>query len=365
VRILLYSRAFPPALGGIERFADSLAGWLGERGHDVWVATDTPTEAPEPERTFRVARRQPSAWLRRLARAADVVHVNGLALRGTALGVGARRPTVVTHQGHQAVCPTGLCMPTSGVCTAGPTTGPCGTCPERGLVGRVDVMAHRTACRRIASNVAVSQYLNSRLGLPDARTIYSPVTRSAFDAATTAPGEDGLITFAGRLVEEKGVDVLLRALEYLPEARLQVVGDGPMGPRYRDLTRKLGLSLRVTFLGAQPFDGVADAYARAAVVCVPTRCEEAFGFAAAEAMTMGRPLVVAPSGALIELCADHRGFVASSRDPESLAHALRHALGDRDERLARARRAHAFAVRNFEVNTVGRSYEAVYREIVQ
>jgi hypothetical protein len=59
----LDSRAFPSALGGIERFADSLAGWLGERGRDVWVATDTRGQEPEPERSFRVARRQPSAWL--------------------------------------------------------------------------------------------------------------------------------------------------------------------------------------------------------------------------------------------------------------------------------------------------------------
>jgi glycosyltransferase involved in cell wall biosynthesis len=227
------------------------------------------------------------------------------------------------------------------------------------------VVAHRTACRRVTSNVTVSEYLSSRLGLPNPRMIYNPIAQSAFDAATTAPGEDGLITFAGRLVAEKGVDVLLRALEYLPEARLQIVGDGPMALRYRDLTRKLGLSLRVSFLGAQSFNGVADAYARAAVVCVPTLCEEAFGFAAAEAMTMGRPLVVTPSGALVELSADGRGFVATSRDPESLADALRHALGDLDERLVRARRAHAFAAERFDVNTVGRSYEAVYREVAQ
>jgi glycosyltransferase involved in cell wall biosynthesis len=120
----------------------------------------------------------------------------------------------------------------------------------------------------------------------------------------------------------------------------------------------------VTFLGAQPFVGVADAYRRADVVCVPARCEEAFGFAVAEAMTMGRPIVVTPSGAVTELCADGRGFVATSRDSETLADALRHALGDPDGRLARARRAHAFAAELFDVSAVGQSYEAAYRETV-
>jgi glycosyltransferase involved in cell wall biosynthesis len=82
-------------------------------------------------------------------------------------------------------------------------------------------------------------------------------------------------------------------------------------------------------------------------------------------MSMGRPVVVTPSGALVELCADGRGFVATSRDPSSLADALRHALGDRDERLARARRAHAFAAKEFDVNTVGQAYEDAYREVAR
>ena len=137
------------------------------------------------------------------------------------------------------------------------------------------------------------------------------------------------MAFAGRLVAEKGLDVLLRATRARCRTReLLVVGDGPMMPAYRDLVEELSLSLRVSFLGSQPFDGVAEAYARASVVCVPTVCEEAFGFAAAEAMAMRRPLVVTPSGALAELCADGRGFVADDRSPQALAVTLRKALAD-------------------------------------
>jgi glycosyltransferase involved in cell wall biosynthesis len=224
------------------------------------------------------------------------------------------------------------------------------------------VVAHRTACRRADANVAVSEYLRSRLGLPEGRVIYNPIASAAFDAATAASGEDGLITFAGRLVAEKGFDVLLRALEFLPEARLQVVGDGPMATAFRDLTRKLGLSLRVSFLGAQPFEGVADAYARASAVCVPSTWDEPFGYAAAEAMAMGRPLVVMPSGALPELCADDRGFIAMSKDPTSLAAVLQQALHDRDEAIARAHRGRTFAADKLAADPVGHAYENLYRE---
>jgi glycosyltransferase involved in cell wall biosynthesis len=363
VRVLLYSRAFPPAVGGIERFAESLAFWLGERGHAVWVVTDTISGSLEPDRPFRVARRVAIGRARSLARAADVVHVNGLSLRGMGLGMSSRRPVVVTHEGHQAVCPTGLCISSTGNCPAGPDVGPCGGCPDRGLKGTADVRAHRAACQAADLNVAASEYLRRRLGLAGSRTIYNPVAKQAFDASTDAPGEDGLIAFAGRLVSEKGLNILLRALVSVPDARLEILGDGPMGQAYRNLADELGISLRVSFLGSKGFGGVAEAYARASVVCVPSAGDEPFGFAAAEAMAMRRPLVVTPSGALVEMCAERRGFLAAGRDPAALATALQDALAGPHERLDRAARGRAFAVERFSADRVGIAYESAYEEL--
>jgi glycosyltransferase involved in cell wall biosynthesis len=255
-------------MGGIERFAESLAGWLLERGNEVIVVTST--SGPPGDRGYPVLRRPSQHRLREIARRADVVHVNGLSLRGVGVGLAARRPTLVTHAAYQAVCPTGLSLPTSGTCTAGPARGPCRVCPERGVKGEVDVRIHATVCGRVTANVAISHYIMSRLGLVRSRMIYNPVSKAAFDAVTSGPGEDGLIVFAGRLVREKGVENLLRALPRVPDARLDVVGDGPMLHEYRDLTAQLGLSSRVSFLGSQPFGGLADAYSRAAAVCIPS-----------------------------------------------------------------------------------------------
>jgi glycogen(starch) synthase len=212
-------------------------------------------------------------------------------------------------------------------------------------------------------NVAASDYLRRRLGVQGSRTIYNPVAQAAFDAASDLPGKDGLISFAGRLVSEKGLDTLLRALVLVPDARLEIVGDGPMGPAYRDLADELGISLRVSFLGSMGFDGVAAAYARASVVCVPSAWDEPFGFVAAEAMAMRRPLVVTPSGALVELCTEGRGFVAARRDPAALATSLQEALADDQQRLDRARRASTFAIERFSADRVGSAYESVYEEV--
>jgi glycogen(starch) synthase len=186
----------------------------------------------------------------------------------------------------------------------------------------------------------------------------------AFAAADRGRGEDRLIAFAGRLVTEKGVDLLLRAMTLVPDARLEIVGDGPMRTRYQDLVEELGLSLRVSFLGSQSFEGVADAYRRAAVVCIPSLWDEPFGFVAAEAMAMQRPLVVTPSGALLELCAEERGFVAEHRTATALASALSEALADGNERARRAARARGFAERELSAGRAGSAYESVYEEVV-
>ena len=56
LNILLFLRSFPPAIGGIERFAESLAERLVDKGHNVRVVTRTHTEGFEPDRPYQVVR---------------------------------------------------------------------------------------------------------------------------------------------------------------------------------------------------------------------------------------------------------------------------------------------------------------------
>ena len=228
MKIFLYSRAFPPGVGGVERFAETLAGSLSDRGHAVCVGTRSESEEPEPDRNYRVVRGASPDRVARLARSADVVHANGLSLRGVAIGLAARRPTVVTHaKGTSQICPTGLCLPRFGRCDAA-GGGLCAGCPEAGIKGIMDVRSHRRAARGVRANVAVSHYLRRRIALPRSTAVHSPVRSDAFDAAVDAAGVGGSICFAGRLVEEKGVALLLHALVRVPDASLEIVGDGPI-----------------------------------------------------------------------------------------------------------------------------------------
>jgi glycosyltransferase involved in cell wall biosynthesis len=192
-------------------------------------------------------------------------------------------------------------------------------------------------------------------------TIYNPVSDRAFETQVGSDQQDDVVFFSGRLVAEKGLDVLLRAVTMLPGVRLQIAGDGPMRRVWQRLAAESGVDDRTEFLGTMSFTELRELYADATVACVPSAWQEPFGYAAAEAMAMGRAVVATPSGALPELLGEGRGFVAAASTPEALARMLHQALEDVGRRKVAERKARKFAQENLSMERVGPRYEAVYR----
>ena len=359
MRIAIWSEAFAPSLGGLERFSEALAQWLCVRGHEVLVVTRTPAggsrQADDP---YEVLRRPSAARALRALRHADVVQVAGTSMKGVALARLADRRVVVMHAGPQLVCPSGLAWSEQGVCPAGPDLGPCRWCDRQGPAAWVDVRTRRELMTRAATNVFASRYLRSRCGLEGA-VIYNPVPSSAFAGrGRDVPAGDTIVS-AGRFVREKGLDVLLRAMAHV-DARLVLAGDGPLRGALEALATDLGLGPKVVFPGRLTLPELQALFAEAVLTCVPSAWGEPFGYAVAEAMAADVPVVGAPTGAIPELLADGRGFVAASVTHEALAASIRHALSDADERADRAKRAAAFAREQLHVDVIGRRYEELY-----
>ncbi|MGO9857645.1 MAG: glycosyltransferase family 4 protein [Acidimicrobiales bacterium] len=364
MRVALYSPFFPPQVGGAERFTHVLADFLAQDGHQVTVVTLVPLGSDEELRLPYPVIRNPSSgrWVQ-IARESDVVHVNAAVRLALAACAGLRRP-IQTHHCPHAICPGDWAYGEGGDCTArSDRPGPCPNCPQRNLTGRVKMVGRRVCVHLAKANVSVSQYLAQRLGLPRSLTIYNPVDPRTFLCGDLGPGEDGLVAYAGHLIDRKGLDVLIRTLVLVPEARLEVIG-GPPGlwPKWQQLADQHGVGGRVHYVGWKGLNEVLDLYARAAVVCVPTLREETFGYAAAEAMAAGRAVVATPTGALPELLADDRGFVSKSVDPTDLAVALRRALEDPERKSKTEQRARAFAESHFDREVVGRRYVELYHQ---
>jgi glycosyltransferase involved in cell wall biosynthesis len=143
------------------------------------------------------------------------------------------------------------------------------------------------------------------------------------------------IGFVGRLVPERGLDLLFRACVGLSgKWTLTVVGTGPSQEELETLAQRLGISARISWLGALPRAGVEDVWPRLDCVVLPARTTQRWvltvGRAALHAMAYGVAVVATDSGALPELVGD-AGRIVPEEDVPALTAALQELYADRSE----------------------------------
>lgn len=149
--------------------------------------------------------------------------------------------------------------------------------------------------------------------------------------------------FCGWNWRRKGLDLLLRAMTRLPEARLAVVGEDSLeGPHFRAMARDLGLETRVRFVGRQPEP--APWFQACDLFVFPTRYEP-FGMVVTEAMACGLPVLVPFAAGASEIIRLNRKeqVLATGAGPEVWVRAWGALLGSAvlRRRLGRANRAQA------------------------
>src|SRR5215210_1283347 len=140
-----------------------------------------------------------------------------------------------------------------------------------------------------------------------------------------SPGAPPRAIFIGRLVSYKGLDVLLRAVEQVPELRLDIVGSGPEGPRLRTLAQALAITDRVRWYGEYPDDDLPRRMADADFLVLPSvTVEEMFGLVVLEAMAAGRAVITTalPSAVREVNVPGVTGLEVPLRDVPALARAL-------------------------------------------
>jgi glycosyltransferase involved in cell wall biosynthesis len=159
---------------------------------------------------------------------------------------------------------------------------------------------------------------------------------------------EGLVRFVylGRLVDWKGVDLLLEAwsaIHGLISAKLQIIGDGPMRGQLEALSKRLGLTDSVQFTGMLTQSECAERLADADALILPSLME-CGGSAVLEAMAMGLPVIATRWGGPADYLDDTCGLLISPESHASfvaaLAAAIRQLHGSRElrQQLGRAAR---------------------------
>jgi glycosyltransferase involved in cell wall biosynthesis len=188
-------------------------------------------------------------------------------------------------------------------------------------------LKHRLARRAI--NVAVSQAMARSLDRCDA-VIANAYADDVFVEDPSNRPRAGLV-FVGRLIQAKGLQVLLEALAQLPRDEppipLTIIGEGPDEPVIRRAVVGHRLSEQVRFLGPLHGRALVDALNGHRLLVVPSVWEEPFGIVALEGLACGLVPIVADSGGLPDAVGD-AGVVVPQADPAALASEIRTLYGD-------------------------------------
>ena len=272
MRILMTTPYFSPSLGGMETVAECLANEFVALGHEVVVATST-AEDDGIQRPFTVLRAPSLLALIQESLRADAVLQSQISLRLGLPSLLLGRPTVIAH--HMWT----------------PRTGP------GAFVGRI-----KHALLHLADNVAVSQAMARSLSVP-CSVIPNPYQAEIFDGMSHAGPKRNLV-FLGRLIDGKGLGVLLQALSLLAardiHPTLTVIGRGPAEDLYRQQVRQLGLAAQVEFSGPLRGAALRDRLTAHQLLIVPSVWDEPFGIVVLEGLACGLIPVVSDAGGLPE-----------------------------------------------------------------
>lgn len=296
MRILLQTR-FDPAVGGIETLALVLCREWRALGHDVTVSTDVAeSDGDKASFPYEVFHQPSRKMLLRLWQQHDVVVMMNVSLNALWPIVLTNTPTVYVHQSAYYI--------------------------DRDERRNWRERLKLKIASRTDANICASQFIKEATGLSKSVVVPNCYDDNIFSSKEFAdrPRE---IAFVGRLVSDKGCDLLLHAVATLPTAinlAVTVIGDGPEMQSLKKLASELGLT-RVRFTGSLTPPRVADELRKHQLLVVPSLWREPFGIVALEGMACGCVPLVADGGGLPEAVGD-AGMVFKRGNEDDLAEKL-------------------------------------------
>jgi glycogen(starch) synthase len=278
MKILFYSPLFYPRIGGLETVVSILAHEFCYQGHDVKLVSLTPATDSKVF-PFEVNRQPNPLQLLQMLRWCDVYFQPNISLRGIWPLLISPKPWIISHNSWYT--------------------------RSNGSLGWQDYLKHFLI--RFASGISVSQAVAAHISSPS-QVIPNPYREDIFYEIPKINREKELV-FVGRLVSDKGVDLLLEALANLKTSgvtpALTIVGTGPEEHNLRQQVKELSIDNQVDFVGMKIEQALAQILNAHKILVVPSRWDEPFGIVALEGIACGCVVVGSNGGGLkdaIDLC---------------------------------------------------------------
>jgi glycosyltransferase involved in cell wall biosynthesis len=193
------------------------------------------------------------------------------------------------------------------------------------------------------------------------RKLRNPFDSTKYDATY---GSKGSVLYFGRLIDEKGVDILILAASTLPEVFFRIIGDGPDMKSLEKLSN--GLNLRnVEFVGPKWKDEMDMELKTCRFVVVPSMWHENFPYVINQAFAFGKPVIGSSRGGIPELVRHgERGFIYEATDSRALAKVIKELWLDPERVDGMGRNAKEFSDREFNDNFLYQTLEEIYLEVL-
>ena len=273
MKILMSSYVFSPSVGGIETVSELLAPEFVRAGHELVLVTRTGTEDGK-KRPYEVVRNPNPRRLLELLRWCDVYFQNNISLILAWPLLFVKKPWIIAHHTWLGESPT-----------------------KRNWKARLK----RFLLAR-GLNATISRPIAADLPLPST-VVGNPYSTEIFHRRPEIPRNRELV-YLGRLVPDKGVDLLIESMVELRERglrpRLTIIGSGSEESAVLALIRKRGLEEQVAFLGSKPPEEIALQLNAHQVLAVPSRWPEPFGIVVLEGIACGCVVAASDAGGLPE-----------------------------------------------------------------
>jgi glycogen synthase len=273
MKIAIYSPLFYPSVGGLETVVSILAHEFYQQGHEVKLISETPASEKNTF-PFDVVRNPSRRDLLHLVNWCDVYFQPNISLKGLWPLLLHPKPWVAAHNNWYT--------------------------RTNGRYGWQDWLKHFVT--RFAANISVSQAVAQHISTPST-VIPNPYQAELFQEYPEIERTQELV-FLGRLVSDKGVDLLIEALANLKilglQPRLTIIGQGPEEQSLRQYVETLNLSEQVTFVGVRVEQSLVQLLNAHQIMVVPSRWQEPFGIVALEGIACGCVIVGSEGGGLQE-----------------------------------------------------------------
>lgn len=277
MKILIYSPLFYPSVGGVESVTEMLATEWVQLGQEVKLISQT---GDRGQKSFPFAIfRQPSVKQQlKLMRWCDIYLQSCISLKGLWLEILQPKPLVCIHH-------TWYNRPDGSIAPA----------------DRLKLWV-----TRFATNICVSEAIASHLPV-SSHVIHNPYRDDIFREMPEIKREKELV-FVGRLVSDKGVDLLLDSLFDLQQQglvpHLTIMGEGADKNQLQQQAKRLKIAAQVRFLGLCSPSEVAKTLNSHQILVIPSRWQEPFGIVALEGIACGCVIVGSQGGGLKDAIAD-------------------------------------------------------------